>query len=89
MKDYDRIFDLLVELSDKCDEDGLTVTSQRLELALDALLAETEKRPVRPAAPTPIPSRVAWREAERQAAKRRVLAEPIPGAARATPPAGF
>ena len=74
MQGYDRIFDLLVELSDKCDNDGLTVTSQRLELALDALLAETGKRPVQPAVPAPIPSRAPWREAERQAAKRRVMA---------------
>ncbi len=74
MQGYDRIFDLLVELSDKCDSDGLTVTSQRLELALDALLAETGRRPVQPAVPTPIPSRTSWLDAERQAAKRRVMA---------------
>ena len=74
MRGYEQIFDLLVELSDKCDEDGLTVTSQRLELALDALLAETGRRPVQPAAPAPIPARAPWREAERKAAKRRVLA---------------
>ena len=75
MKDYDRIFDLLIELSDKCDADGLTVTSQRLELALDALLAETSRRPVKPAAPAPIKSRTPWRSAERMGAKRRVLGE--------------
>lgn len=74
MQGYDRIFDLLVELSDKCEDDGLTVTSQRLELALDALLAETGRRPVHPAAPVPIPTRPAWLEAERQGAKRRVMA---------------
>ena len=73
MTSYDKIFDLLVEVSDKCDEDGLTVTSQRLELALDALLAETGRRPVRPAVPAPIRNRTTWRAAERLAAKKRVL----------------
>ncbi|MEM0949601.1 MAG: hypothetical protein AAGK37_19535 [Pseudomonadota bacterium] len=73
MQGYDRIFDLLVELSDRCERDGLSVTSQRLELALDALLAETHRRPVRPMAPAPIPARSPWRAAERKGAKRRVL----------------
>ncbi len=75
MGTYDRIFDLLVELSDRCDADGLTVTAQRIELVLDALLAETERRPVRPAAPAPIPVRPAWIEQQRTAAKRRLTGE--------------
>lgn len=73
MRGYDRIFDLLMELSDKCEEDGLRVTSQRLELALDALLAETGRRPVAPVAPAPLPARAPWKKARRIGAKRRVL----------------
>ena len=74
MKRYDRIFDLLVEISDQCHEDGLTVTSKRIEQALDALLAETGRLPAQMAnipmeqqSPTAV-----WRR-QREGARQRAV----------------
>ena len=75
MQGYDRVFDLLMELSDRCEADGLTVTAQRLELAIDALLAETGRRPVAPQAPKSLTTRKPWRQSERRAARRRLLSD--------------
>ena len=41
MDTRDKVFDLLVELSDYTHEDGLVLVSRKLEEALDAFLAET------------------------------------------------
>ena len=45
MDSRDRIFDLLVEISDFAHEDGLTLVSRKLEETLDVFLAETGKVP--------------------------------------------
>ncbi|MEM9344434.1 MAG: hypothetical protein AAGA87_15430 [Pseudomonadota bacterium] len=41
MDTRDKVFELLVELSDYTHEDGLVLVSRKLEEALDAFLAET------------------------------------------------
>lgn len=41
MNTRDKVFDLLVELSEFTHDDGLVLVSRKLEEALDAFLAET------------------------------------------------
>lgn len=61
MDAHDKIFDILVELTDFTHDNGLHVVSRRLEDALDAFLVETGRLPaseageavVRPKRPRP------------------------------------